>query len=136
MASFYIPLTGLESDSTALNTIANDLANLNTTGFKDQTVNFSDLFYQQLGDEGSGNLIQEGSGVGVASIESQYTQGSIVSTGNSTDVAINGNGFFVLSGGRRRGQHQCSAGWDQYSCWTGGATASNFNLWHDGQSRR
>src|SRR5579863_1113745 len=45
MASFYIPLTGLESDSTALNTIANDLANLNTTGFKDQTVNFSDLFY-------------------------------------------------------------------------------------------
>lgn len=99
MASFYIPLTGLESDSTALNTIANDLANLNTTGFKDQTVNFSDLFYQQLGDEGSGNLIQEGSGVGVSSIESQYTQGSIVSTGNSTDVAINGNGFFVLDNG-------------------------------------
>ncbi len=51
MASFYIPLTGLESDSTALNTIANDLANLNTTGFKAQTVNFSDLFYQQIGEE-------------------------------------------------------------------------------------
>lgn len=99
MASFYIPLTGLESDSTALNTIANDLANLNTTGFKNQNVNFSDLFYQQLGNEGSGNLIQEGSGVSVAAISSQYTQGSIVSTGNATDVAINGNGFFVLDNG-------------------------------------
>ena len=99
MASFYIPLTGLESDSTALNTIANDLANLNTTGFKDQNVNFSDLFYQQIGEAGSGNLIQEGSGVSVAAIDSQYTQGSIVSTGNATDVAINGNGFFVLNNG-------------------------------------
>jgi flagellar hook protein FlgE len=99
MASFYIPLTGLESDSTALNTIANDLANLNTTGFKAQTVNFSDLFYQQIGEAASGNEIQEGSGVAVAAIESQYTQGSIVSTGNATDVAINGNGFFVLGDG-------------------------------------
>jgi flagellar hook protein FlgE len=99
MASFYIPLTGLESDSTSLNTIANDLANLNTTGFKDQDVNFSDLFYQQIGTAGSGNLIQEGSGVSVAAIESQFTQGSIVATGNATDVAVNGNGYFVLGEG-------------------------------------
>jgi len=99
MASFYIPLTGLESDSTALNTIANDLANLNTTGFKDQTVNFSDLFYQEIGEADSGNLIQAGSGVSVAAIQSQFTQGSIVSTGNATDVAINGNGYFVLGQG-------------------------------------
>ena len=99
MASFYIPLTGLESDSTALNTIANDLANLNTTGFKDQTVNFSDLFYQEIGEADSGDLIQQGSGVDVAAIQSQFTQGSIVSTGNATDVAINGNGFFVLGQG-------------------------------------
>jgi flagellar hook protein FlgE len=99
MASFYIPLTGLESNSTALNTIANDLANLSTTGFKAQTVNFSDLFYQQLGNEGSGDPIQEGSGVATSSIESQYTQGSIVASGNATDVAIDGNGFFVLNNG-------------------------------------
>jgi len=99
MASFYIPLTGLESDSTALNTIANDLANLNTSGFKAQSVNFADLFYQQIGSEGSGDLIQEGSGVKIEAIESQFTQGSIVSTGNATDVAIDGNGFFVLNAG-------------------------------------
>jgi flagellar hook protein FlgE len=60
MASFYIPLTGLTSDSTALNTIANDLANMNTTGFKSQRVNFSDLFYQQVGSTGSGDPIQRG----------------------------------------------------------------------------
>ena len=99
MASFYIPLTGLESNSTSLNTIANDLANLSTTGFKAQTVNFADLFYQQIGTEGSGDLIQQGSGTRVDTIESQYTQGSIISTGNATDVALDGNGFFVLGQG-------------------------------------
>ena len=58
MASFFIPLTGLESDSTALNTIANDLSNMNTTAFKGQTTNFSDLFYQQIGATGSGDPIE------------------------------------------------------------------------------
>ena len=44
MASFSIPLTGLNADSTALNTIANNLANMNTTGFKSQTTSFGDCF--------------------------------------------------------------------------------------------
>ncbi len=70
MASFFIPLTGLQSDSTALNTIANDLANMNTTAFKSQKVNFSDLFYQQIGSAGSGDPIQVGAGVQVSSIGS------------------------------------------------------------------
>jgi flagellar hook protein FlgE len=62
MASFYIPLTGLDADSTALNTIANDLSNMNTTAFKAQATNFSDLFYQQVGTSGSGNEVQVGEG--------------------------------------------------------------------------
>ena len=62
MASFFIPLTGLESDSTALNTIANDLANMNTTAFKAETTNFSDLFYQQIGSTGAGDPIPGGRG--------------------------------------------------------------------------
>lgn len=99
MASFYIPLTGLTSDSTALNTIANDLANMNTTAFKSQSVNFSDLFYQQMGLAGSGDPIQRGSGTQVASIETDFSAGSPNSTGNSTDVALQGNGFFVVSDG-------------------------------------
>ncbi len=99
MASFSIPLTGLEADSTALNTIANDLANMNTTAFKAESTNFSDLFYQQIGSTGSGDPIQVGAGVKVASNEIAFTQGSINSTGNSTDVALNGSGFFVVSNG-------------------------------------
>ncbi len=97
MASFFIPLTGLESDSTALNTIANDLANMNTTGFKAQTTNFADLFYQQIGQQGSGDEIQVGAGVQVASNETNFGQGSFETTGVATDVALNGNGFFVVN---------------------------------------
>src|ERR1700761_5105985 len=99
MASFYIPLTGLTSDSTALNTIANDLANMNTTGFKSQSVNFSDLFYQQIGSTGSGDPIQRGSGTQVASIETDFSTGSPNSTGVDTDVALQGDGFFVVANG-------------------------------------
>ena len=100
MASFSIPLTGLDADSTALNTIANDLSNMNTTAFKSQTTNFSDLFYQQIGSTGSGDPIQVGAGVQVSSNETDFTQGSISSTGNATDVALNGNGLFVVGDGK------------------------------------
>ncbi|HEX4030223.1 MAG TPA: flagellar hook protein FlgE [Terracidiphilus sp.] len=99
MASFSIPLTGLEADSTALNTIANDLSNMNTTAFKAQTTNFSDLFYQQIGNTGAGDPIQVGAGTQVAANSTAYTQGTINSTGNATDVALNGNGFFVVGNG-------------------------------------
>jgi flagellar hook protein FlgE len=99
MASFFIPLTGLEADSTALNTIANDLANMNTTAFKAQTTNFSDLFYQQIGQAGSGDPMQVGAGVQIASISSDFTVGGQNTTGVSSDVALTGNGLFVLSNG-------------------------------------
>ena len=97
MASFYIPLTGLNADSMALNTIANDLANMNTTAFKSQRTNFSDLFYQQIGQTGSGNPIQVGSGVKVATNETNFAAGSPNTTGVDSNVALTGNGFFVLS---------------------------------------
>jgi flagellar hook protein FlgE len=99
MPSFFIPLTGLESSSTDLDTIANNLANLNTTAYKAQNVNFADLFYQQFGTTGSGNPLEVGTGVQVESTETDYTEGSINTAGSSTDVAINGTGFFVLNNG-------------------------------------
>lgn len=98
MSSFSIPLTGLESSSTALNTIANNLSNMNTTAFKSQDVTFSDLFYQQIGSAGSGNPLQVGAGTQVASTETNFSQGSVDSTGNASDLYINGNGFFVVQG--------------------------------------
>ena len=100
MASFYIPLSGLSADSTCLNTIANNLSNMNTTAYKAQTTNFSDLFYQQIGSTGSGDAIQVGGGVQVASNNADFTQGSFDTSGTtSSDVALDGNGFFVVSNG-------------------------------------
>lgn len=99
MASFSIPLTGLDTDSTALNTIADNLSNMNTTAYKQQTTEFSSLFSQQIGTTGSGDEIQQGAGVQVAANVTDFTQGSISSTGSATDMAINGSGFFVLSDG-------------------------------------
>jgi flagellar hook protein FlgE len=99
MASFYIPLTGLNADSTALNTIANNLSNMNTTGYKSQSVNFSDLFYQQVGEAGSGDPIQRGSGTQVCSIETDFSNGSPNTTNVDTNVALQGNGFFVVGSG-------------------------------------
>jgi|SRR5579862_2725688 len=97
MPSFYVPLSGLEANSDALSVTANNLANLNTIGFKAQRPLFEDLFYQQVGTSGDGNPEQVGVGTKVQAIDSDFTQGSIQSTGIATDVAIQGNGYFVLN---------------------------------------
>ena len=99
MGSFSIALTGLRAQSAALNTIGNNLANLNTTAFKKQTTTFADLFYQQTGTSGSGDALQQGLGTRVSSTQSSFGQGGLQTTGNSTDVAVQGNGFFVVSNG-------------------------------------
>ena len=96
MGSFSTALSGLSADSVALNTIGNNLANLNTTAFKKQTTNFEDLFYQQIGENGSNDALQVGVGTKVASTATSYLQGSINPTGNTADMAISGNGFFVV----------------------------------------
>jgi len=99
MSSFSIPLSGLKASSEALNTIANNLSNMNTTAFKSQSVSFSDLFYQQVGTTGSGNPLQVGAGTQVGSTETDFAQGGVQETGNASDVYLNGNGFFVVRNG-------------------------------------
>jgi flagellar hook protein FlgE len=96
MSSFSIPLSGLDATQQALNVISNNLANLNTPGFKDQTANFQDLFYQNFGTTGAGDPIQVGAGSEVGSVSSNFTNGSLNSTGVPSDVAITGNGFFIV----------------------------------------
>ncbi len=96
MPNFSIPLSGLTAESTALSAIANNLTNQNTTGYKDTSVLFSDLFYQSLGTTGSGDPIQVGAGTEVGSMPSLFTQGSVSATGVPTDVAIQGTGFFAV----------------------------------------
>ncbi len=96
MPNFSIPLSGLTAESTALSTIANNLSNQNTVGYKDKTVLFSDLFYQNLGTTGSGDPIQVGAGTQVGSTPSMFTNGSVSPTGVPTDVAIQGAGFLAV----------------------------------------
>ncbi len=95
MPSFSTALSGLESNNTALNTIANNLANMNTIGYKDQTDQFSTLFYQQLNGGVNGG-VQVGVGTQVATTETDFSDGGPSSTGQSTDMALQGNGFFVI----------------------------------------
>jgi flagellar hook protein FlgE len=96
MASFSIPLSGLTAESTALSAIANNLSNQNTVGYKDVRVLFSDLFYESLGNTGSGDPIQLGAGTQIDNMPGTFTQGSVESTGVPTDVAVQGSGFFVV----------------------------------------
>jgi flagellar hook protein FlgE len=99
MSAFSIPLSGLEAMSSSLNNIANNLSNLNTDGYKDQTLNFSDVFNQVQGTSGNGDPIQTGSGVQVAGTSSSFTDGTVASTGISSNMALQGNGFFVVQNG-------------------------------------
>ncbi len=101
MGNFSIALSGLQANSVALNTIGNNLANLNTTAFKGQTTAFEDLFYQQIGQSGSGDAIQLGAGTRVSGTSTNFTEGTILpdSTSNSADMALAGNGFFVVQQG-------------------------------------
>ena len=96
MPLFSIPLSGLTASSTAMSAIANNLANLNTVGFKSSSTQFNDLFYQTLGLNGSGDPIQVGAGTGVSATSSNMNSGSVEATSVPTDVAIMGDGFFVV----------------------------------------
>jgi flagellar hook protein FlgE len=99
MPNFSIALTGLQADTVALNTIGNNLANLNTTAFKSQTTAFSDLFYQNIGSSGSGDPLQVGVGTRVSGTATDYSQGSLTTTQSATDMALSGSGFFMVEQG-------------------------------------
>ncbi|MBZ5597506.1 MAG: flagellar hook-basal body complex protein [Acidobacteriia bacterium] len=105
MPTFSIPLSGLTAMSTALSAIANNLANLNTVGYKDTRTLFRDLFYQTIGSSGSGDPVQLGAGVGVSSMPGLFTQGNVDPTGVATDVAINVLIYFDGLSKRRVIQH-------------------------------
>ncbi|MDR3570029.1 MAG: flagellar basal-body rod protein FlgG [Syntrophobacteraceae bacterium] len=107
MRCLWTAATGMEAQQTNMDTIANNLANANTTGFKESRANFADLMYQTLIPAGASNSnnnqvptgIQIGMGVKTSSVEKMFAQGNFTQTGNNLDMAIQGNGFFqVLRG--------------------------------------
>jgi len=92
--AYSVALSALQADSTAIDVVGNDLANLDTTGYKATEVEFEDLMAQSMG--AGQNTAQVGMGVGPVCTVANYSQGTITSTGGSTDVALQGSGFFVV----------------------------------------
>ncbi len=92
--SFQTGLSGLNASSRNLDVIGHNIANANTTGMKSSRAEFSAMYSSMLG---YGGFDPRGIGVEVGAVAQQFTQGSISTTSNSLDVAINGNGFFQLT---------------------------------------
>ncbi|MBE3518693.1 MAG: flagellar hook protein FlgE [Firmicutes bacterium] len=111
MRSLFSAVSGLRSHQTRMDVIGNNIANVNTTAFKASRVTFQEIFAQTLrgataptaGATGRGgsNPLQVGLGVNLASIDTIHTPGNLQPTGKSTDLAIEGNGFFVVKDGER-----------------------------------
>jgi len=101
--SLFIGVTGLEAYQNQIDTISNNIANVGTTGFKGQSVNFQDLIYQAQGyataptqTTGGVNGQDAGLGVKIGSIDTTFTQGGLTTTGVNTNLALNGDGFFIM----------------------------------------
>ncbi len=92
--SFDLALSGINAANTDLNVTSNNLANVDTTGFKESRAEFADLFAQT--QEGVARTAV-GNGVQVAAVAQQFGQGNITSTGNNLDLALSGSGFFITS---------------------------------------
>lgn len=104
MRALWTASTGMEGQQIEIDNIANNLANTNTTGYKESRVNFEDLFYQTVKSPGAYSSeytqvptgIQIGLGSKVSSIEKEFTQGDMQQTSNPLDLAIEGQGFFQI----------------------------------------
>ena len=103
--TLYTAATGMESLQSKLDVIANNLANVNTTGFKADRANFEDLFYRTEefpgAQDAAGNFTATGTQIGlgsrVSSMQTDFRQGAFQESGNSLDVAIEGQGFFRVT---------------------------------------
>ena len=107
MRALAIAATGMNAQQTNVEVIANNIANINTTGFKRARAEFTDLLYQVersagVPTRGGEDVVPEGAqlglGVRTAAIRTTHIQGTLEQTGNTFDVAINGNGYFQIQG--------------------------------------
>jgi flagellar basal-body rod protein FlgG len=103
MRALWTAASGMTSQQTNVDVISNNLANINTTGYKKQTAEFKSLLYQTIQEQSTDNNgdpkpsgIQVGLGVRNSSITTQFSQGAFTETGNDFDLAINGKGFFMV----------------------------------------
>ncbi|NGZ05492.1 MAG: flagellar hook protein FlgE [Magnetococcales bacterium] len=96
MQAMYSGSSALINFGEAMTVIGNNLANANTTAFKGSTSAFEDVLIQSVGTTNSGNQMQVGTGVGLASVQQNMSQGAFIATSNVTDLCIDGKGFFMV----------------------------------------
>jgi len=108
LRSLYSGVSGLQNHQVRMDVLGNNISNVNTTGFKKGRVNFQDMLSQTLSgaarpneEVGGVNPKQVGLGMIISSIDTIHTQGSLQTTGVMTDLALQGNGFFILKDGDR-----------------------------------
>jgi flagellar basal-body rod protein FlgG len=102
--ALYTAATGMNAQETNIDVISNNLANVNTTGFKKSRADFQDLMYQYVVEPGAQTSqttinptgVQVGLGVKTTAVQKVFTQGDLSSTGNQLDVAVEGDGFFQV----------------------------------------
>lgn len=95
-SAFFAATSGINATSRALSEIGNNIANAQTVGYKSRTVSFGDLFGATIGGGGTSTALVEGRGVRVLGIDPSFTQGSLQTTSNALDLAIDGDGFFQV----------------------------------------
>lgn len=103
-------VSAMEQFQQRMDVIGNNVANVNTVGFKGARVDFADALSQTLQGPGPGGSIQVGTGLGTNAITNQFVQGAITHTGGPTDLAISGNGFFVVKDPTSGAQYVTRAG--------------------------
>ena len=96
-SAFFAATSGINATSRALSEIGNNIANAQTVGYKSRSVSFGDLFGATIGGGGTSTALVEGRGVRVLGIDPSFTQGSLQTTSNALDLAIDGDGFFRVS---------------------------------------
>jgi flagellar hook protein FlgE len=103
MRAMFAAVSGLRANQTMMDVVGNNIANVNTPGFKASSVTFEEALSQLLrGPADSINPLQLGLGVRVAAIDPIFTQGAVQVTGRSTDLAIQGDGFFIVESDGQR----------------------------------
>lgn len=94
LSSLFAGVSGLNANGTALSVIGNNIANMSTVGFKGSKATFADLISSSI--SGGSGAVQTGIGVALTSVQGNFSQGSLATSSNVLDLAIDGNGFFVV----------------------------------------
>jgi flagellar hook protein FlgE len=108
LSSFFSGISGLLANSNAINVVSNNIANVNTIGYKTSTASFEDVLYQSI--NGASGTNQVGRGTALATVDTNFSAGSLETTTQGTDLAIGGKGFFKVKSAESQNIYYTRAG--------------------------